>query len=123
MLGGLQKLAWKIFTKENGITIKVDALKCIEESLSQLSLLSNEQSTCEALNFIVSTFKTQNKSKIIQKQDIEEIISTLQKNAESIQVLNSNELSTINASQYIRVVSAFEMPKIKFCSHKKTFER
>ena len=58
-----------------------------------------------------------------KKQDIEEIISTLQKNAESIQVLNSNELSTINASQYIRVVSAFEMPKIKFCSHKKAFER
>lgn len=55
-----KKLAWRIFTKENGITLKVDALKCIEENLSKCAILSDEQSVCEALNFILSSFKTQN---------------------------------------------------------------
>lgn len=118
----LQKIAWRYFTKENGIVLKADSLRLLEEYLRASGSIESEESVRDLLSLITCEFLSRNTAaKILERSVLEAIISHLEQSAKERVAIASGKIDEIDIFSHLTVESAFQRQPFVFDSEKKAY--
>ncbi|GAA93845.1 uncharacterized protein L969DRAFT_84704 [Mixia osmundae IAM 14324] len=117
----------KVFTRTYSLTLKSEAIEWLEDLVEQFEIA--DQDVADTMDHIASSFvEGEDNSSIVTRDALDRVYKRLQASngpaaPDSPSMAMEQDDEDSDTAQYLKVINAFDMPRINWSFEKKAFER